>query len=329
MGGGTHVRYTAPAAVGVKSFTYTISDGKGGTASATVTVTVNAPANNPPSANNDSASLTVGESTSIMVLANDSDPDGDAIFVSDVSTPTGGSASVAPGGGYLIYNAPTTAGTYSFYYWISDGRGGTSAAIVYVTVNPPPNRPPIANNDSATTGTSNSSFIFVLNNDFDPDGDPLTITSVSAVNGGGVATNMSGSSIRFDAPGDPGVKTFTYTISDGRGGTASATVTVDVSSSNRLPVAVNDVRTVKKATTTSISVLANDSDPDDDPLTIISVTVPSAGEVSIAPGGKHVVYVAPNWTDVNTFYYTISDGKGGTATALVRVTVTNPGGPLD
>lgn len=326
MGGGAHVRYNAPATVGTKSFTYTISDGKGGTASATVTVTVNAPLNNAPSANNDSASLTVGESTSIMVLANDSDPDGDAIFVSDVSTPTGGSASVAPGGGYVIYNAPGTAGTYSFYYWISDGRGGTSAATVYVTVNPPANRPPIANNDSATTGASNSSTISVLSNDSDPDGDPLTITSVSAVSGGGTATIMYGAWIRFDAPSDPGTKTFTYTISDGRGGTASATVTVEVTSTNHPPVAVNDVRTMNKGTTSLISVLANDSDPDNDPLTIISVTTPNLGTASIASGGTQISYTAPNWTDVDTFYYTISDGRGGTATALVRITTVTPGG---
>lgn len=323
-GGGTHIQFTAPASTGVKSFTYTISDGRGGTATASVNVTVNAPPNQSPVANNDSASLTVGASTSIMVLANDSDPDGDAIFVSGVGTPTGGSVSVAPGGGYVVYNAPATAGIYNFVYSINDGRGGTSNATVQVTVTPPPNRAPVANNDTATTGASNSSYIFVLNNDSDPDGDALTITSVSAVTGGGVATNMSGSSIRFDAPAQAGVKTFTYTISDGRGGTASATVTVDVSAANRAPVAVNDVRTVQRSTTTSIAVLANDSDPDGDPLTIVSVTAPSAGQASIAAGGKSVIYVAPNWGDVNTFNYTISDGKGGTATALVRVTVNPP-----
>lgn len=324
-GGGSHIQFTAPASTGVKSFTYTITDGRGGTATASVNVTVNAPPNQSPVANNDSASLTVGTSTSIMVLANDSDPDGDAIFVSGVGAPTGGSASVAPGGGYVIYNAPATAGTYNFVYSINDGRGGTSVATIYVTVTPPPNRSPVANNDVATTGPSNSTTISVLSNDSDPDGDTLTITGVSAVTGGGTAT-IYGTSIHFAAPAAPGTKTFTYNISDGRGGTASATVTVNVSAANRPPVAVNDVKTMNKGTSSSIVVLANDSDPDNDRLTIISITAPSLGTASIAPGGTHISYVAPNWTDVDTFNYTISDGRGGTATAQVRITTTTPGG---
>lgn len=134
MGGGTHVRYTAPAAAGTKTFTYTISDGRGGSDTATVTVTVTGVSNQSPTAVDDWANSLQGASDAIWVLGNDTDPENNTLTVTGVGTPTGGSASIASGGGYVIYQAPAQPGTYSFTYTISDGAGGTSSATVYVVV---------------------------------------------------------------------------------------------------------------------------------------------------------------------------------------------------
>lgn len=132
---GEHVRYTAPATGGAKTFTYTISDGKGGTDSATVTVTVTQ-TNQPPVAVNDTASAIAGSTNAIMVRANDSDPNGHAIIVTSVTQPAsgGGSVTIASGGGHVVYTAPFMTGNYSFTYTISDGHGGTDTATVFVTV---------------------------------------------------------------------------------------------------------------------------------------------------------------------------------------------------
>jgi hypothetical protein len=93
---------------------------------------------------------------------------------------------------------------------------------------PPPNLPPIANPDSATTNAGVPVAIAVLANDTDPNGDPLTVTSVSSAVGGSAAIT-AGNTVTFSpAAGFTGAGSFTYSISDGRGGTASAGVSVTV-----------------------------------------------------------------------------------------------------
>lgn len=90
------------------------------------------------------------------------------------------------------------------------------------------NLAPVANADVATTSAGTAVTINVLANDSDPDGDPLTITAVSNVSNGTAV--ISGSSVIFTpAAGFTGTGSFTYTISDGRGGTASASATITVS----------------------------------------------------------------------------------------------------
>lgn len=133
QGGGTHVRYTAPGTGGTKTFTYTISDGAGGTATATVTVTVSS-VNQPPVAVDDDAGANVSTSQSIFVLGNDTDANGNTLTVTGVSGITGGSVSIQGGGSYVVYTAPTTPGTYSFNYTVSDGNGGTDVGAVTVEV---------------------------------------------------------------------------------------------------------------------------------------------------------------------------------------------------
>jgi hypothetical protein len=97
-----------------------------------------------------------------------------------------------------------------------------------VIVLPPPNQPPVANPDSAATSAGAAVAVAVLANDTDPNGDPLTVTSVSSAVGGSAAIT-AGNTVTFSpAAGFTGAGSFTYSISDGRGGTASAGVSVTV-----------------------------------------------------------------------------------------------------
>lgn len=193
-----------------------------------------------------------------------------------------------------------------------DAAGNRTTVVANLTVN----HVPVANNDSASVAASAAVDIMVRANDSDPDGDPLTVTSVGTPSGGGtVVIQGGGTHVRYTAPTTGGAKTFTYTISDGRGGTASATVTVNVTASNSPPVAVNDSYEVEVYTTDYLYVLTNDSDPDGNPLTITSVTGAGA---SIGSGGGYLVYVGGG-LGTKTLQYTVSDGAGGTATASVQV----------
>ena len=297
--------------------------------------------NRGPTAVNDAYTVDCSAPITFNVLANDSDPDGDALTITSVSTP--GKGTVAIAGGKIVYTpSATTCGgaTDSFTYSISDGRGGVATATVAVTINnttppPPVNTAPVALNDAYTVNCSVASTFNVLANDSDKDGDALTITSVSAP-GKGTAV-ISGGRIVYTANATTcggAVDSFTYTISDGKGGTASATVAVTVNNTtppppvNVAPVAVNDAYIVNCSVANTFDVLANDSDKDGDALTITSVSAPGKGTAVIS-GGK-IVYTANANTcggAVDSFTYTISDGKGGSATATVAVTINNTAPP--
>src|SRR5205814_6188813 len=114
-----------------------------------------------------------------------------------------------------------------------------------------------------------------------------------------------------------------YTISDGHAGTASATVSVRVG--NRDPVAQDDIASTAQEVAVTIAVLANDSDPDNDPLTITDVSQGAHGDVAIV--GNQVQYTPHvGFLGTDTFTYTIADGYGGSASATVTVTVSDDSG---
>ncbi|WP_436641635.1 DUF4082 domain-containing protein [Microbaculum sp. FT89] len=288
--------------------------------------------NQPPVAVNDSGFTTsqdtpLGLSTSTL-LANDSDPDGDTLTVTGVSAASNGTVALNSG---TVTFTPTAgySGPAGFTYAISDGQGGTASATVSLTVSPAANQPPVAVNDGGFTTSQDTplalSAALLLVNDSDPDGDPLTVTGVSAPSNGTVLLN-SGTVTFTPATGYTGPAGFSYAISDGRGGTASATVALTVSpAANQPPVAVNDSGfTTPQDTPLAMSaalLLANDSDPDGDPLTVTGVSAPSNGTVSLN-SGTVTFTPATGYTGPAGFTYAISDGRGGTASAAVALTVT-------
>jgi hypothetical protein len=236
-----------------------------------------------------------------------------------VTTPANGAVSAS--GGTITYTPVNGfSGTDRFTYTIDDGRGGNATANVTVTVGARPNQPPVANDDAATTISGTPVTIAVLANDSDPDGDPLTLQSVTTPALGSAA--ISGNAVVYTpAAGVVGTDTFNYTINDGRGGTATATVTVTIAPPpNRPPVAVDDAATTAFATPVPIDAIANDSDPDGDALTIVSVTTPIGGTATI---NNNRIDYAPSraFSGLDTFAYTISDGHGHTASANISVDV--------
>ena len=317
---GNRILYTPVAGyTGADSFTYSISDGKGGSASATVSITIQPlVANRPPVAQNDAFTVDQNSSAnSLNVLANDSDPDGDTLSITAAGAPAHGTATIA--GNRINYTpAAGYSGADSFTYSIADGKGGTASATVSIIVAVPaaPNRPPVAVNDAYTVDqNSSANNLNVLANDSDPDGDALTVTTVGTP-AHGTAVIVNNRINYTPAPGYAGPDIFTYSIADGRGGSATASVAITVQIANRPPVARDDSFLISNQFT-DLDVLANDSDPDGDALTIVAVTQPPFGTVAINAGGKSLRYTKPFVFNQTTFTYTISDGRGGTATATV------------
>ncbi len=324
--------YTPPAGFsGSDSFGYTVADGNGGEDRATVRVTVNA-VNHPPVAMDDS--VTTNEDTPVTtgnVLANDSDPDGDTLSVSGVESRSAQGGSVVDNGnGTFTYTPPAGfSGSDSFGYTVSDGNGGEARGTVRVTVTEvvPVNNPPVAGPDSATTSQDTAITINLLANDSDPDGDSLGIGSVDgqSAQGGSVADNGDGSVTYTPPPGYAGSDSFGYVVVDGRGGQARGVVriTVEQPLGNTAPVAANDSAQTEVDSAVTIDVLANDSDADGDPLSVIGADSRSAnGGVVENLGDGRFTYTPPaGFVGEDSFQYTISDGNGGEDSATVTIAV--------
>jgi uncharacterized repeat protein (TIGR01451 family) len=117
---------------GMDMFTYTITDADGQTATAMVNVMITSE-NDPPIAVDDGAQAGT-QPIDITVLANDRDPDGDALTVTAMTTPSSGTVQINADGTVRYTPAPGFTGTATFRYTISDGHGGASTATVTVTV---------------------------------------------------------------------------------------------------------------------------------------------------------------------------------------------------
>jgi len=269
----------------------------------------------------DDTGVTTNEDSAVTVsvLANDSDPDGDTLTISSFDQP--GSGTVTQSVDDLTYTPNQDFnGSESFGYTIGDGNGGTATAYVYVNV-ASVNDIPTANDDSLTTDEDTSISIDVLSNDTDPDSDTLTLQSFTTATDGSVQDDGSGWITYTPNPDFNDSDSFGYTIDDGNGGTSSATVNITVNSVNDFPVAVDDTGvTTNEDTAVTVSVLANDSDPDGDTLTISTFDQPGSGTVTQSV--DDLTYT-PNqdFNGSDSFGYTIDDGNGGTATAYVYVNV--------
>ncbi len=280
-------------------------------------------ANRPPVASDDAAATDEDTAATIPVLANDHDADGDALAVVNVGAPANGTASINADGTVTYTSKADFNGADAFSYTVSDGQGGTATAMVTVTVRPV-NDAPVAVDDAAATDEDTAVTIRVLANDHDVDGDALAVVNVGAPTNGTASINADGTVTYTPAAGFHGADGFSYTVSDGHGGTATASVSVTVSPVNHAPVAVDDTAATDANKSVAIRVLDNDHDADGDALRITHVTKPANGRTSIRRWGalEYVLYRPnKNFTGEDRFTYTVSDGNGGTATATVTVTV--------
>jgi hypothetical protein len=179
-------------------------------------------------ANDDDITTTEDVPVVVPVLANDVDPEGEALHITGVGTP-GWGAAVDNGDGTITFTpAANVNGITSFGYGVGDASGGADLASVHVHVLPV-NDAPLALDDTAATGMGTPVIVPVLDNDSDVDGDALHVTSLGTPSSGTAFQNVDGTVTYEPAPGFSGTATFDYTVSDGVA-TDVATASVEVAS---------------------------------------------------------------------------------------------------
>lgn len=321
------IAYTPDAGfTGTDTFRYRITDGAA-VDSAVVTITV--VANTPPVAQNDVSSTREGQPADINVIANDSDPDGDAVRLVlgnpvIVAASFGTTTRVSDSTIAYTPNAGFT-GTDTFRYRITDGSA-VDSAVVTVTV--APNGAPMAVADRKATPLDVPVNIHVTANDSDPNGDPIRLVNAPIIElpAHGTATRLSDSVIRYTpSAGFSGTDTFRYRITDGFPGSVhSALVTVRVD--NKPPNAIPETVEIHAGNAVTIAVTANDTDPDGDTVVLTAspiLTLPSQGTASRVSNTS--IDYTPNagFVGTDSFRYRITDGWDAVDSALVTVNVTN------
>ena len=238
---------------------------------ATVNLVVTETPDAPPIALPDSANTTIDTAVTISVLDNDRDaedggpglpvPPAAGIVAYDATTSTG--ATVTCTATECTYTpAAGFVGTDIFQYTIEDSYGNQAFTFVTVSVTDD-NTPPVAIDDGANTLMETPVTTDVLANDSDADGDPLTLTLLTPTTaGGGTVTCTATDCTYTPATGFVGLDTYSYMIEDGAGGTAIATVSVNVTGGDEDGDGIPDVVEIEICGTPTCSDGTEDSDGD-------------------------------------------------------------------
>lgn len=294
-----------------------------------------------------------GELTEIYILDEDDNP------------VKAGKLTLNDDGTYTFVPEPGFTGEVPITYTIKDEDGNEDSATLSIEVvpnyNSGSNNPPIAQDDTYTVEDGQTATVHILANDSDPDGDTLSVTSVTAIGTGGTAITLTGTAQTvYDAEGFEagtayvdasgnivfvpkagyvGVVPFDYTISDGNGGTDSATAFVHVipnNGSNSDIYANDDANVAPKGVTMTGDVSTNDTwggtDPVitgatatvngvDYPLTIDGpTTIAGVGIITLNADGTYTFVPEPNFVGTVQVGYTVENTEGDTDTAILYLT---------
>jgi hypothetical protein len=332
------VLYT-PGALGPDSFTYTISDGRGGSSSATVSVSVGTLA-----AQDDHATTLPGQPVEVRVLENDSNPGAFPLTVEIGSHPARGAAAAARPG-YITYTpAPNLHGPDEFTYTIRDAFGNSSTAEVTVMVNTPPVAP-----DHTYVVRHGFSEPFtlpaptLLDGVTDEDQDAVEVVPQTRTVASGTAVTRADGSFTFEPSRMDHLllpTTFPYTVRDALGFVTTGYVRLAVP--NAPPVAEDASTSYAHGTPTPVRIAAYYDDPEGDAVTVGIVDPPAHGVVTILEGGvdpdndrRYVLFQYDSVFGVLLgtvrFAYTVGDpyDPGNVASVEIGVANTPPVGVVD
>ncbi|MEQ1562385.1 MAG: Ig-like domain-containing protein, partial [Nitrospiraceae bacterium] len=256
--------------------TFSVSDGLV-TTSETISITVGEVNQAPVLGAIGNRSAQVGQLLTFTVTATDADQPANGLFLTSSALPTGATFDAGTG----VFSWTPTAGQVgdtSLTFTVTDNGSPVlnDSETITLTVTAQPNQNPVANPDGPYAATEDQLLTVlaaqgVLANDSDPNSDPLSATLLAQATNGLVTLASTGGFTYAPNANFTGADSFSYTLSDGRGGTATATVALTIVAVNDAPVAVNDSYSTNEdallIVNAATGVLSNDSDIDSVTLT--------------------------------------------------------------
>ena len=359
------VQQLSPGETLQEVYTYRLSDLDGDTSTATLTITITG-AEDLPVAVTDTAGITEGSPTVTGgVKTNDTNGDGTPAQNTTALTGSGtgsyGTVALNPDGTYTytLDNANPTVNTLlpgqtlaeTYTYVLTDEDGDTSTATLTITIVGTDNVP-IAVDDTNTIAEDTPAVNGnVKTNDTNGDGGPAANTTALTGSGTGsygtVALNPDGTytytldnanpTVQQLSPGETLQEVYTYVLTDGAGETESATLTITITGTEDLPVAVNDTAGINEGVATVTGgVKTNDTNGDGTPAQNTTALTGSGtgsyGTVALNPDGTYtytldnanptVNQLSPGETLAETYTYVLTDEDGDTSTATLTITIT-------
>ena len=282
-------------------------------------------AQNSPVAYNDTFSINKNITTAFYVIANDYDLDGDPLTITILVSSQHGTATIS--GNNIVYTPSLNyTGNDSITYIICDTTNRCDTATVFITVIAN-NNPPVANDDNYVVQQNINTILAVSSNDYDPDGDALTLTIITPPQHG-MATVINTTQI-FYSPNSfyYGADTIVYVLCDNNNLCDTAVVYIVVNGSNNPPIAADDSYSFTDSFSSNVlSVLSNDSDPENDTVYVTQVfdndTLNNLGTISLESG--NVMFArSVLGCGTETFQYLVCDYQL-CDTGNITITITCP-----
>jgi large repetitive protein len=303
--------------IGFDTFIYEACDGTDCTvAGVTIEVT---PVNDAPDGNADAYSTNVDQPITDNVLANDTDADNDVLSVCGNTAPSNGTLSIDIDGTFTYIPNTGFEGTDSFTYEVCDGTAAPVSVVVIINVIGE-NVPPIAEDDFFTTNEETAISSSVATNDSDPNGDVLTFTLLQQPANGTLVFNANGTFVYTPNNDFIGFDTFIYEACDATDCTVAG-VTIEVLPLNDAPNGVADNYSTGVDVPVTENVLANDTDADNDVLSVCGNTLPANGSLSIDIDGTFTYIPNSGFEGSDSFTYDLCDGTAAPVTVLVTINV--------
>ena len=247
-----------------------------------------------------------------------------------VAAPARGSFALNYNGSFT-YTPTNFAGSDTFTYRATDGV--STSATATVTLNVQANQRPVAAADSYSMVQSSTLTVpapGVLTNDSDPEGSPLSAVTNSSPTAGTLTLSSNGGFVFTPPAGFTGAATFTYLARDGATNSTAATVTINITT-NGSPVAAADAFDTPGNTVLRVGapgVLANDSDPESQPLVAFLAAAPASGLLTFSSNGGFTYYPDPAFSGNVTFSYRATDLVATSAPVNVTISVGAVSQPL-